>query len=32
MSQAEVIGIALMILVFAGLGAVAWVIHRNRSR
>lgn len=32
MSQAEVIGTVLMILVFAGLGGIAWVIQRNRSK
>lgn len=31
MSQAEVIGAILLIMVFAGLGVVAWVIHRNRT-
>ena len=31
MSQAEVIGAILLILVFAGLGVVGWVIHRNRT-
>lgn len=31
MSQAEIIGAILLILVFAGLGVVSWVIHRNRT-
>ncbi len=31
MSHAEVIGTVLMILVFAGLGVVGWVIHRQRT-
>lgn len=31
MSQAEVIGAILLIMVFAGLGVVGWVILRNRT-
>lgn len=30
MSQAELVGTVLLVLVFAGLGGIAWIIHRNR--
>lgn len=31
MSQAEVVGAILMVLVFLGLGVVGVIIHRNRN-